>query len=649
MYVHCTYSWYNVRTLYVQCPLGRFHKILDTIKRAVGFPEDPQASLAPAPSHAQARSLFQGVPRVAPTHHVAMPWDAMCHTTAKRDIKGLLDGSTKTLGEAVFQGKFPAAEENEKTIDPEAEKHFRVWVKKDFAAKKPFGSDSGSVLAAAEKLSVRLDERLASVNRLSGLLIQVQAFIHHTAATQADMLQRVREDAAVPAPPADADFDLAVVADVMDFAAYLTAAILRISLHIQAEVRMDRRARLVNHLRPDSGPPGIPSFTKRKLVELPLDTDSMFAGQFDQVLKETTSTQAVSFQASQITGGSTPLDLSGSFKIPKRPSQSKGQDLARKHSQRRVPEMTIVTDASFYGWGGHLGDQTASGIWQPQWKSKHINWLELQAVWLTLQQFLPQLSGTVVEVLFDNMTTVSYINKQGGTHSLLLCRLALDLWDWCDQHQITISAVHLAGENDVLADALSRGNYCLTEWTLHRPTLMPLWQVWDQSFVDMFALAKNAQLPVYYCLGTDPQASGSNAKTMNWDMIYGYAYPPIVLVPRVLRKMLRHPDCFVLAQPDLVQANDESPGRSAESDPGPLEPSEEFRDTVNQFFVEPTRLKLTAGRLSADQSLRRDFRRRWPTLPPRDAASLLGGLTVPMLHTSQDGALPEKWIPILPL
>ena len=22
MYVHCTYSWYNVRTLYVQCPMG---------------------------------------------------------------------------------------------------------------------------------------------------------------------------------------------------------------------------------------------------------------------------------------------------------------------------------------------------------------------------------------------------------------------------------------------------------------------------------------------------------------------------------------------------------------------------------------------------------------------------------------------------
>ena len=205
-----------------------------------------------------------------------MPWDAMCHTTAKRDIKGLLNGSTKTLGEAVYTRKFPAAEENKKafltpqTIDSAAEKHFWVWVKKDFSSKKPFGYDSASVLASAEKLSVRLDERLASVNRLSGLLIQVQAYIHHPAAT----LQFLR------APPdTDADFDPALMADAMEFAAYLTASISQISIHIEAEICMDRRARLVNHLRPDSGLPRIPSFTKRKLLELPLDTDSMFAGQ----------------------------------------------------------------------------------------------------------------------------------------------------------------------------------------------------------------------------------------------------------------------------------------------------------------------------------------------------------------------------------
>ena len=320
----------------------RFYDIMESIKRALQFPGEPEAA-APAPqAQAQARSLFVGVPPVAPTQRVVMPWDTMCATTAKRDAKGLLDGTSKTLGEGVFSRKFPAASADEKsfltpqTIDPEAEKHFRVWVKKDFSAKKPFGSDTSSVLASADKLSVRLDERLSTVNRLSGLLVQVQAYIHHAAAFQAAPLQRLREDAATPAPATDPDFDPAVVADAMEFAAYLTACISRITLHIQAKVRLDRRSRLVNHLRPDGGLPGIPSFTKRKLLELPLDSELLFASPFDQVLKDTTSTQAIAFRASQIAAGSPPLDLSG-FKIPKRPAQSKAQGPAKKRRRGRSP------------------------------------------------------------------------------------------------------------------------------------------------------------------------------------------------------------------------------------------------------------------------------------------------------------------------
>ena len=318
----------------------RFHEILFMVKQALGFPPDPQEENAPVPAQSQARSLFQGVPHVAPSQYVSMPWDDMCHLTAKRDTKGLLDGSSKSLGEAVFSRKFPAGRSNEasfltpQSIDQEAEKHFRMWVKKDFSSKKPFGSDSSSHLAVAERLSVRLDERLATLNRLSALLIQIQAYIQHATAEQAKLWQSLREDPATPIPGLDENFSPSTVLDAMEFAAFLTASISRISLHIQAEVRMDRRARLVNHLRPDQGMAGIPSFTKRRLLDLPLDTETMFAGQFDEVLKETTGTQAVAVQAAQIARGSPPVGLS-SFKIPKRPAtQSKGQGPPKKKAKK---------------------------------------------------------------------------------------------------------------------------------------------------------------------------------------------------------------------------------------------------------------------------------------------------------------------------
>lgn len=317
------------------------------------------------------------------------------------------------------------------------------------------------------------------------------------------------------------------------------------------------------------------------------------------------------------------------------------------------PELTVVTDASSFGWGGHLGDLTVSGTWSPEWSQKHINWLELQAVWLTLEHFLPQVQNTSVEILSDNSTTVSYINKQGGTHSLTLCKLALELWDWCDQHQIVPSAIHLAGERNVLADALSRGTYCPTEWCLNRATFQSLCQVWDRPAIDMFASVKNTQLPVFYSLGPDPQSSGVNALTMNWDGLYGYAYPPIALIPRVLRKILRHPSAMViLIAPfwpsqiwfrPLTNLLTDLPRRLQEKW-NLLRNSE-----THAIYPEPGKLRLTAWRLSADPSARRDFQRRWQTLPPRDVENLPEGFMMPVHHTLLNGVLHEQWIPILPL
>ena len=112
----------------------RFHEVLFMVKRALGFPPEENA---PVPTQSQARSLFQGVSKVAPSQYVSMPWDNMCHLTARRVTKGLLDSSSKSLGEAVFSRKLPDGRSNEasfltpQSIDQEAVKYFRMQVKKD--------------------------------------------------------------------------------------------------------------------------------------------------------------------------------------------------------------------------------------------------------------------------------------------------------------------------------------------------------------------------------------------------------------------------------------------------------------------------------------------------------------------------------------
>lgn len=56
----------------------------------------------------------------------------------------------------------------------------------------------------------------------------------------------------------------------------------------------------------------------------------------------------------------------------------------------------------------------------------------------------------------DNTTTVCYINHQGRMVSRSLCKLALQLWNFCLENNITPTATHVPGVNNSLADALSQ-------------------------------------------------------------------------------------------------------------------------------------------------------------------------------------------------
>ena len=95
------------------------------------------------------------------------------------------------------------------------------------------------------------------------------------------------------------------------------------------------------------------------------------------------------------------------------------------------PSLTLTTDASRLGWGAVLPPFRASGLWSREESRLHINSLELQAVFLALQEFESVVSGQSVLVQSDNRSVMAYIFHQGGTHSLSLYLLALRVWQWC--------------------------------------------------------------------------------------------------------------------------------------------------------------------------------------------------------------------------
>ncbi|KAK9400738.1 hypothetical protein NXF25_011452 [Crotalus adamanteus] len=84
---------------------------------------------------------------------------------------------------------------------------------------------------------------------------------------------------------------------------------------------------------------------------------------------------------------------------------------------REPNRITLMTDASLFGWGAHLGTQIAQGQWNQEDLTHNINWLELRAIHLALHQFSHLVTRRHVLVLTDNVAAKAHVNKEGGKRS----------------------------------------------------------------------------------------------------------------------------------------------------------------------------------------------------------------------------------------
>ena len=87
------------------------------------------------------------------------------------------------------------------------------------------------------------------------------------------------------------------------------------------------------------------------------------------------------------------------------------------------PSVFLFTDASHYGWGAHLEPMRLSfhGRWSEDQSQLHMNILENMVIRFALKKAIKYIHHSCVMISTDNITVVSYINKQGGTHSPNLC------------------------------------------------------------------------------------------------------------------------------------------------------------------------------------------------------------------------------------
>jgi hypothetical protein len=79
-----------------------------------------------------------------------------------------------------------------------------------------------------------------------------------------------------------------------------------------------------------------------------------------------------------------------------------------------------------------------------------------------------------IGVRSDSTTAVAYVNDMGGMSSVLLDKLSAEIWSWCSQRNIFITAQFLPGIHNFGADHMSRNFTDSTEWKLKRKFLIDL-------------------------------------------------------------------------------------------------------------------------------------------------------------------------------
>ncbi len=193
----------------------------------------------------------------------------------------------------------------------------------------------------------------------------------------------------------------------------------------------------------------------------------------------------------------------------------------------------ITTDASMTGWGAVFEGRPASGEWKEEFLSWHINCLELRAVFLALKYFLPVLRGYHIIVRTDNMALVSHTNRQGGSRSCTLDRLARHLLLWSQDKFLSLRAVHVPGILNLAADFLSRQKLRPGEWMLNCQTVSQIWDLFGEAEVDLFASQESSQCPLWFSLSF-PTTLGIDGFAHPLPNVSLYAFPPIKLIPAVL-------------------------------------------------------------------------------------------------------------------
>ena len=273
-----------------------------------------------------------------------------------------------------------------------------------------------------------------------------------------------------------------------------------------------------------------------------------------------------------------------------------------------VPDLSVYSDPSDVGWGAIVGEHQVSGVWTPSQREFSINLREMMAVQKGLLEFRSLLRGKTIALFCDNVTTVAYLRRLGGTRSQVLFLKAREILLWVESMKITLLPQFIQGSLNTRADLLSRPNLVIgSEWTLHREVVQDLLHQWP-AIIDLFATSLTARLPVFFAPAWESKAAGVDAFLQSWDNLQAYAFPTIAIIKRVLLKLRASHNCDLTLIAPFWPQREWFPDLLELLSDIPIELPKR-RDLLRQphfhrFHENLPMLRLTAWRLSSDSPVR---------------------------------------------
>ena len=213
-------------------------------------------------------------------------------------------------------------------------------------------------------------------------------------------------------------------------------------------------------------------------------------------------------------------------------------------------DKTIYTDASKLGWGFTAGDIASGGLWTENEKRKHINWLELKAMEISIKTVCKNKKFTHIRIMCDNTTAIAYVNNMGGMQSADCNALAKEIWLFCNNKNIWLSAAFIPGRENKVADEKSRKINEHSEWQLNPKLFKEITTCFYKPEVDLFASRINRQLDKYVSWSPDPEALAVDAFSISWTKSTFYMFPPFSIIGRVITKIKKEHATGILIVPE---------------------------------------------------------------------------------------------------